>query len=416
MASTTTTEEDFNTSWTEYCSSILLRLLAPLIPTNQQPREQKQASAQVGGATTLCVKTAPCSRISYQELICLTWNFLGIIVGREGMIVPPALLRLEFKEDLYVFGPLHGNLSSLITFLVRVGVLIDQRSTHPQVPFAFAPISSQFPGLIFLGDLCNLGPFSLETVLVCFLLKIWAPEKVWILRGNHENPETTGRRLMPDIAPADRLKHLKHRLLLWSIADYYDPSKAEQLELSDRDVQLWTRIRNCFFFLPVAAIVNETIFCSHSGIVPSDLDFEFLDSLQPPFMSNAEDATDEERYLEHHLLWSSFYLSSGRPPPKSILNPSGFGYTYSKTAFEAFMKRFGFRHLICSQESPKNDGYHVPHTGTLTAVTVFSSIAYNPQLANGGSIAHVLSDGTFARITLGVKDRIEMNMTRQFTE
>jgi hypothetical protein len=81
---------------------------------------------------------------------------------------------------VYVFGDIHGNFADLSYFLRSV--------------LAFNDIHLSPCNILCLGDYVDRGPFSLECVMVLLALKIEAPHKVTLLRGNHEDRVVCGDR------------------------------------------------------------------------------------------------------------------------------------------------------------------------------------------------------------------------------
>lgn len=81
----------------------------------------------------------------------------------------PRLLRL--RSPAYVFGDFHGNMTDLLTFAKTMWPL----GMH-LTPGTF----------LFLGDYVDRGMFGLELLAYLFAQKIMLPEKVYLLRGNHE--------------------------------------------------------------------------------------------------------------------------------------------------------------------------------------------------------------------------------------
>jgi protein phosphatase len=80
----------------------------------------------------------------------------------------PTVLHIGLPVN--VIGDLHGSLFDLMRFLHYFGL----------------PPSQSY---LFLGDYIDRGAFSTETVVLLLLLTIAFPDKVWLIRGNHEFSE-----------------------------------------------------------------------------------------------------------------------------------------------------------------------------------------------------------------------------------
>jgi serine/threonine-protein phosphatase PPG1 len=117
-----------------------------------------------------------------------------------------------------VVGNLHGQLYDLFeTF--RVGG---------------APPDTNY---LFLGDYVSMGFFSVETMSLLICLKLRFPERVTLLRGRHET-----RRLSTVYGFYNEI-----------IRKYGTP-------------KVWNYFVDLFDYLPIAAVVEKSIFCVHSGI------------------------------------------------------------------------------------------------------------------------------------------------------
>jgi diadenosine tetraphosphatase ApaH/serine/threonine PP2A family protein phosphatase len=82
------------------------------------------------------------------------------------------------------------------------------------------------------------GKQSLETICLLLAYKVKYPENFFILRGNHE------------CASINR------------IYGFYDECKRRY------NIKLWKTFTDCFNCLPIAAIIDEKIFCMHGGLSP----------------------------------------------------------------------------------------------------------------------------------------------------
>lgn len=137
--------------------------------------------------------------------------------AREVFMEQPVLLDLD--TPIRIIGDIHGQYQDLLRFFERGG---------------FPPDANY----LFLGDYVDRGKQSLETICLLFAYKIKYPENFFLLRGNHE------------CASISR------------IYGFYDECKRRY------NIKLWKTFTDTFNCLPIAAIVDEKIFCVHGGLSP----------------------------------------------------------------------------------------------------------------------------------------------------
>lgn len=88
-----------------------------------------------------------------------------------GNILSSESRLLRLRSPAYVFGDFHGNMADLLTF------------ARTMWPLGMHLTPGTF---LFLGDYVDRGMFGLELLAYIFAQKIMLPEKVFLLRGNHE--------------------------------------------------------------------------------------------------------------------------------------------------------------------------------------------------------------------------------------
>ncbi len=138
---------------------------------------------------------------------------------------------LRLASPVYVFGDLHGNVSDLRFFAEKIWKL---------------GISLTAGRFLFLGDYVDRGLFSLECVAYLFALKLLHPHKVFLLRGNHETRAVNG--LEEFYGAGCFLSQCKNRFG------------------SEEGWVVWNQINTAFDRLPLAAVIDDDIFCVHGGI------------------------------------------------------------------------------------------------------------------------------------------------------
>lgn len=112
----------------------------------------------------------------------------------DGVIVNGKLIRLPSHGRLVFVGDIHGELDSLNEILTR---------TH----FVGSNTGSQKKCyIVFLGDLVDRGPSSIEVLTTLFALKIKFRDNVILLRGNHESPDVNSRYGFMDEVPHKYLR------------------------------------------------------------------------------------------------------------------------------------------------------------------------------------------------------------------
>jgi diadenosine tetraphosphatase ApaH/serine/threonine PP2A family protein phosphatase len=124
-----------------------------------------------------------------------------------------------------VCGDIHGQLLDLFNLFETA-----------QNPGEFGSSSEVY---LFLGDYVDRGYSSLETFAYLAFLKVKYPTKIYLLRGNHESREV------------NQMYGLYNDCTM-----LYGHSG------------IWSLINATFDLLPIAAVVDDRIFCVHGGLTP----------------------------------------------------------------------------------------------------------------------------------------------------
>ena len=162
---------------------------------------------------------------------------------------------------------------------------------------------------------------------------------------------------------------LPHPLPSFRRAGFYDECKRRY------NIKLWKTFTDCFNCLPVAAIVDEKIFCMHGGLSPELQNMEQIKRIMRP-----TDIPDTGLLCD--LLWAD--------PDKDIVgwgeNDRGVSFTFGEDVVAQFLRRHDLD-LVCRAHQVVEDGYEFFARRQL--VTIFSAPNYCGEFDNAGAMMSV---------------------------
>jgi len=228
------------------------------------------------------------------------------------------IVRIPPKGKATIIGDLHGDLRSLLQILNTCNFVEEAQQGKDVF-------------MIFLGDYGDRGLYSPEVYFVVLSLKRIFPERVVLLRGNHEGP-------------ADLLAHP------------HDLPFQLQRKFGKDALAIYEQLRRLFEHLYLSVLVEKSFVMLHGG-VPSE-----AQSLAD--VAYAHEKHPAESHLEE-ILWSD--------PVEDIqgtaFSPRGAGRLFGKDVTERFLSLLSVQMIIRGHE-PASDGCKMNHDGKV--LTLFS--------------------------------------------
>ena len=173
-------------------------------------------------------------------------------------------------------------------------------------------------------------------------MKVRYPNRVFILRGNHESRQIT------------------------QVYGFFDECVRKY-----GNSNVWKMYTDLFDYLPVTALVAEKIFCLHGGLSPS---IETLDQVRS--LDRVQEVPHEGPMCD--LLWSDPEDRDGWG-----ISPRGAGFTFGRDISEQFNHTNG-TNLISRAHQLVMKGYNWSHDENV--VTIFSAPNYCYRCGNEGGL------------------------------
>jgi len=195
---------------------------------------------------------------------------------------------------------------------------------------------------LFLGDYVDRGYYSVEcvTLLVCY--KVRYPDRVVILRGNHESRQIT------------------------QVYGFYD-----ECIKKFGNPNVWKYFTDLFDFFPLTALIEDKIFCLHGGLSPA---IETLDDIRQ--IDRFQEVPHEGAMCD--LLWADPDERRGWG-----ISPRGAGYTFGEDISAKFCTCNSLN-LISRAHQLVMEGFSWSHDSKL--IRLFSAPNYCYRCGNQAAI------------------------------
>ncbi|OHT04602.1 Serine/threonine-protein phosphatase PP1-alpha catalytic subunit [Tritrichomonas foetus] len=238
---------------------------------------------------------------------------------------------IEIDPPIVVIGDIHGHLLDMIRIFQSFGI---------------PPLHKY----LFLGDLVDRGEFSLETVTLIFIMKCLFPDKIFVVRGNHEFESVN-----------------EQNNFVTCIERNYPKSN------------IYKSFLEVFSYLPLAAIIDKNTFCVHGGIGPYITSVNDIRRIERPLNTL-------ENEIVRNTVWSdpSEIVTGFEPSPRKI------GYLYGKEPLFSFLQNSNFIRIL--------RGHSFVQTGIQKnfndrCITIFSASNYTGSKKNPSGVYVFLEKG-----------------------
>ncbi len=193
------------------------------------------------------------------------------------------------------------------------------------------------------------GFFSVETIMWLLTLKVNWPDRLTLLRGNHESRNIS------------------------QTYGFYEESIRKY-----GSVMVWRTCCETFDYMPLVAVIDNEIFCVHGGLSPC---LSTIDEIH---------TIDRKVELPYHGFMADLLWSDPEPIQGWGVSGRGAGYIYGESVTEDFHRVNGTT-LIARAHQLVMEGYAYMFDRTL--VTVWSAPNYSYRSGNVASVCEV-SPGT----------------------
>jgi len=202
----------------------------------------------------------------------------------------------------------------------------------------------------FPGDYVDRGLFSVETISLLVCLKLRYPQRVHLIRGNHESRGVTQ-----------------------SYGFYTECARKYG------SAQVWHYFTDMFDYLTLSVVISNQIFCVHGGLSPS---IHSIDQIK---------VIDRFREIPHEGPMADLVWSDPDPDHDDFsLSPRGAGYTFGAQVVKKFLEVNAMSHILRAHQLCQ-EGFQVLYEDRLS--TVWSAPNYCYRCGNMASVLEVGEKG-----------------------
>ncbi|KAL0211025.1 hypothetical protein P9112_009323 [Eukaryota sp. TZLM1-RC] len=265
-----------------------------------------------------------CKTLSYENTKTLCYYVMEMLQEEPTV--------LELSSPLTVCGDIHGQFFDLLK-LFEVGGQVDNTR------------------YLFLGDFVDRGYYSLETITLLLLYKVKYPDRIFLLRGNHETRAISSAYGFYD----DCLRHFGCSLP-------------------------WSLFMEVFDVMALAAVVDGKYLCVHGGLSP---DIRTVDQLrmlprccEVPTSGPASDVVWSDPISNPNVSWQ--------------VSPRGAGYEFGEGPAIEFLHGNDLKMLVRAHQLVAT-GFE--YLFDKKCVTVWSAPNYCYRCGNEAAIMSITDDG-----------------------
>ena len=180
------------------------------------------------------------------NIMSLDKNYITNLINEALNQLKASSPLIKLRSPVKIFGSINGQYNDLMRYFSLFGRPSELKGDIECVDY------------LFLGNFTNRGAFSLETICLLLALKIKYNGHFHLLRGNQEDLEISK---------------------LYGLAEECKDKLKEDVTQPN---SIFQKFCNLFEYLPLAAVINNQIFCVHSGISKNGFSLNDIQRLKFP--------------------------------------------------------------------------------------------------------------------------------------